>query len=195
PDGSLDSTFGSGGQTTLGFDLGGANHDYGTVAVVFADGRVQIAGAATTAGGQVMAVARLTAAGVPDLDFDFDGKRTINFGGPTDQHMALDMIVLADGARSIVAGFAILAGNAEFALARLLGNGQLDPDFGTAGRAIIALDLGGDLQDTLTTVTELPDGKLLACGHVRVSATDEDFACVRLHADGSLDQQFTTTPV
>ncbi len=83
-DGSLDTSFGSGGKTTVAFDLGATaarRADQAVKIIVLADGRIVLGGIATTAAGGVMAIARLTASGVLDTAFDGDGKRTLDFGG------------------------------------------------------------------------------------------------------------------
>ncbi len=72
PDGSLDSTFGSGGKVTLA-----ASQAFGVA--IQADGKIVVVGV-TTPGRQAMVV-RLEADGSPDAGFGSSGTVTTGFGG------------------------------------------------------------------------------------------------------------------
>lgn len=194
-DGSLDTSFGTGGKTTVAFDLGATAErrvDYALDSIVLPDGRIVLSGAATTAGGSVMAIARLTAGGVLDTTFDGDGKRTANFGGSlSDVGVAYNVLASTDGQRMYAVGFASLAGNYDFAIARLLSNGSLDTTFAGDGSTTFGFDIGGGLVDAALEAVELPDGKLLACGFSSIAApSNADFSCVRLLANGTVDSDF-----
>lgn len=194
-DGSLDTSFGTGGKTTVAFDLGATAESRADVAIdimVLPDGRIVLGGNATTAAGSVMAIARLTASGVLDTTFDGDGKRTVNFGGSlSDDGIAYKLLASTDGQRMYAAGFASLAGNFDFAIARLLSNGSLDTTFAGDGGTTFGFDIGGSLTDGALEAVELPDGKLLVCGFSVIAApSNTDFSCVRLLANGTVDSDF-----
>ena len=88
-----------------------------------ADGKIVVAGMTDAGGGNVnnFAVARLLPNGELDTSFDGDGRVTIDFNFD-DQAYAVAM--QPDG-RIVVAGQSA----ADTAVARLLTNGSLDPDF------------------------------------------------------------------
>ena len=110
PDGSLDTTFGSGGTTTVAFGslanpLGGAARQ--------PDGKIVIAG--YTQDGEDVAVARLNANGSLDAGFGAAGKTTVDFGAATFGNA----VALAPNGRIVVAGQK--TGGDDFAVARLRG--------------------------------------------------------------------------
>jgi uncharacterized delta-60 repeat protein len=110
PDGSLDTTFGSGGTTSVAFGslanpLGGA--------VRQPDGKLVIAG--YTQDGEDVAVARLNANGSLDAGFGAAGKKTVDFGAATFGNA----VALAPNGRIVVAGQK--TGGDDFAVARLRG--------------------------------------------------------------------------
>jgi uncharacterized delta-60 repeat protein len=110
PDGSLDTTFGSGGTAAVVFGslanpLGGAARQ--------PDGRIVIAG--YTQDGEDVAVARLNANGSLDAGFGGAGKATVDFGAATFGNA----VALAPNGRIVVAGQK--TGGDDFAVARLRG--------------------------------------------------------------------------
>jgi uncharacterized delta-60 repeat protein len=110
PDGSLDTTFGTGGTTTVAFGslanpLGGAARQ--------PDGKIVIAG--YTQDGEDVAVARLDANGSLDPAFGAAGKATVDFGAATFGNA----VALAPNGRIVVAGQK--TGGDDFAVARLRG--------------------------------------------------------------------------
>jgi uncharacterized delta-60 repeat protein len=77
----------------------------------------------------------------------------------------------------------------DFALARYLPDGRLDPTFGVGGQ--VTTDFGGS--DTASALILQPDGKLVAAGSsVDPSNGSGDFALARYLPDGSLDATFGT---
>lgn len=90
--------------------------------------------------------------------------------------------------RSIVVG-QITAGaeGLNFYVARHLASGQLDPDFDSG-----SFDFFG-LADKANAVGIQSTGRIVVCGTAYVDATaKEDFACLRLLSDGTLDTTFGT---
>ena len=110
PDGSLDTSFGSGGTATVAFGslanpLGGAARQ--------PDGKIVIAG--YTQDGEDVAVARLNTNGSLDATFGTGGKATVDFGAATFGNA----VALAPNGRIVVAGQK--TGGDDFAVARLRG--------------------------------------------------------------------------
>jgi uncharacterized delta-60 repeat protein len=166
PDGSLDSTFGSGGTVRNDF---GTSIDAATDVVVLADGKVVAAG---VSGGN-FAVARYNPDGSLDATFGSGAPATADFGA-FDQANAL--ILQADG-KLVCVGFSA----DQFALARFTGDGSLDTTFGTGGKVTTdfgSFDQGFDAAGTA-------DGKIVATGR-----TGDNFALARYDANGALDASF-----
>lgn len=86
------------------------------------------------------------------------------------------------------AALVLIAAGDALAVAR---DGDLDASFGTRGK--VALLFPGNLSLSAlgrVDLALLPDGKLLVAATVNNPAGDEDFAVIRLHANGSLDTGF-----
>ena len=196
--GSLDTSFGTGGKTTVAFDLGATaarRADQAVEIAVQADGGILIGGTAATAAGGVMAIARLTSGGTLDTSFDGDGKRTLDFGsGLADVSIAYGVLPSSDGLHSYVVGAATLAGNQDYGIARLLNDGSPDTSFAGDGTFTFGFDIGGTLSDAATQIIELPGGKLLACGATLIALpSNGDFSCMRVLANGTVDSNFLPT--
>lgn len=200
--GQLDSSFGSSGRVLVPFNLGpvGQRGDYGAGLALQSDGKILLAGSAETGtADRVMAVVRLNANGQRDNSFDGDGRASVDFGPDYAFAAATQVRQLANG-RILLAGLVLYVGGqgvtADFALARLLANGTLDPTFGNGGKAVFGFDVGGENFDVAYDVVELPDGKLLACGFADVNApTNADMACMRFLENGSPDPGFAAVLV
>ncbi|MFD9223461.1 hypothetical protein ACFWDI_26440 [Streptomyces sp. NPDC060064] len=178
PDGSLDSTFGTGGKVTTDFGGGG---DLAFGVVVQADGKI-IAAGLDFSGSTFFdfALARYNTDGSLDTTFGTGGKVTTDFGGSFD--VAFGVVVQADG-KIVAVGS---AGGIAFALARYNTDGSLDSTFGTGGK--VTTNFGGG--NEARAVALQADGKIIAAG-VSTSGT-ADFALARYNTDGSLDSTFGT---
>jgi uncharacterized delta-60 repeat protein len=179
PDGSLDRSFGSGGQVT------GPTGAAGAVALE-PDGGFVIAGS----GQAGFTLARYTADGSPDQAFGTGGTVRTAFSSTTAQATAVAL--QADG-KIVAAG--PLGEDAGFALARYNADGSLDTTFGKGGRVITKVGLGG----VAFALAIQPDGKLVAAGSVLGDlsfdhgiTTGDEFAVARYDANGSLDTGFGT---
>jgi len=200
--GLLDSSFGSGGRVLVPFNLGGVGErgDYGAGIELQDDGRILLAGSAETSNGErEMIVVRLNANGQRDTGFSGDGRVNLNLS-PTDGFSAAAQVRQLSDGRIALAGLALRVGQqgvtADFALARLLANGALDPSFGSGGTAGFDFDVGGVAFDFAQDLVELPDGKLLACGFADVNApTNRDMACMRFLENGTPDPDFAAVLV
>jgi uncharacterized delta-60 repeat protein len=190
-DGSLDTSFGSGGvaQASLGsqsaFDLGGAAlyPQEGTVN----DGKIVMAGRAFVAGkhkfsGQFeFGLVRFNTDGTLDTTFGNGGKVTTSF--PTGS-LATGVVVLSDG--KIVAAGNELPGNV-FELARYNANGTLDTTFGSGGEVVTPLAQFPSLE--VGDLLQQADGKLIVVGDTNGGAPN-DWVLARYNANGSLDTSF-----
>jgi uncharacterized delta-60 repeat protein len=100
---------------------------------------------------------------------------------------AKDIALQADG-KIVVAGYAVHAiAKHSMMLARLDGNGQLDPSFGEGG--YVVTDFGQNQEEAAFKVLIQPDGKIVVVGYAYVSG-DNDFAVVRYTPAGKPDATF-----
>jgi uncharacterized delta-60 repeat protein len=136
--GSLDASFDGDGKTTIIF--GSSNQFAYGVAVDNLD-RVIVAGGAVFGSTQDIAVARLTVAGTLDPSFDGDGRATIAFGS---SNQAARAVTIDSQGRIVVAGFAVIGSNLNFALARLSTSGALDLSFDNDGKQAFAFGTSND---------------------------------------------------
>jgi uncharacterized delta-60 repeat protein len=176
PDGSLDTTFSGDGRHTLTF----GSEDICTGMALQADGRIVLVGYTDIEGTNDFAVARLNADGTPDTFFSGDGQQIIDFGF---DDRASSVVIQPNG--RIVVGGSIDGGSANFAFARLNTNGTLDSNFDGDGRA----DYTFGNADFCTSIALQADGKIVAGGYTNNGGTN-DFAALRMNADGSLDATF-----
>jgi uncharacterized delta-60 repeat protein len=154
PDGSLDPTFSGDGKVTT--DI--ADDDAQALAVVLQpDGNVVAAGGAVVDGFGEFALARYLPDGALDPTFDGDGKLTTGFAGPA----SASALLLQSSGEVVAAGFAREGDRFQFALARYLPHGALDPSFGDDGKLTAAI---ADADAEAFAAALQPDGKVLAAG-------------------------------
>ena len=185
-DGSLDSTFGSGGKVTT--DIA-SRDDYLFATALQPDGKIVVAGfskGATTS--DDFAVARYNADGTLDASFGTGGYVLTVFDAAYDDVYALllqpDGKIVAVGASGNAAGTQYF-----FALARYTSAGALDPSFGSGGKVETAI---GTKDDEAVGAVLQPDGKIVAGGYTKSPSAPYTtaFALARYNADGSLDSSF-----
>ena len=205
-DGTLDATFGTGGADGAGkvssnFSGGGGSTigsaDDARAVALQSDGKIVVAGFT----GTDFAVARYTAAGVPDPAFGGgDGLVSQNLGG-ADFERAHDVVTSGTPGsadfRIILAGVKVEdpSTDARFALAAYEEDGDPDTDFGTGGVTLTKVGpaTGPDATaDTGRAIELLPDGKLLVAGDTFENnpQPNGDFALARYSALGVLDATF-----
>ena len=181
-DGTLDTTFGTGGRTV--FDLGGIE-TVGDVAVL-PSGKILVAGGsnAGTSTGSDFAVARFNADGSVDTTFASSGKLVAHLGGTNER--VVGMAVQSDG-KIVVTG--TMAG--DWVVARFTAAGALDTGFGTGGKTTI--DFGTGAQDNVQDLVLQSDGRIVAVGGVSTTGGNGNtnaFAAIRLTTGGALDTTF-----
>lgn len=174
PSGALDPSFGSGGMVTT--PLGMITADLANAAALTSDGRIVVAGYRDLGNNRDFAAVRYLPSGVLDLTFGAGGIATVNFGAATaDEGRAV--LVQPDG-KVVVIGQSIGPdSDTDFAVARLLPNGDLDPTFGSQGRLLVPF--GPNVADRATCGALQPDGRITMAGS-SLALGDTDFALVRL---------------
>ncbi len=184
PDGSLDTTFGTGGRVIVNLSAFG---DEASGVALQADGKIVLAGTSDINNSSDFAVIRLNANGSPDGTFGLFGAgiKIHTFGG-TDFGRAVAL--QADG-KIVVAGFTDQVnpggGAYDFAVLRLNSNGTEDGTFGPNGERKVSV---GD-DDEANAVVIQADGKIAVGGFILPSG---DYALIRLNTDGTLDATFGT---
>ncbi len=167
-DGSLDTSFGSGGIVTTDFGFGSG---FGGALAIQSDGKIVAAGRA----GSDFVVARYNGDCSPDASFGSGGIVTTDFGGLLFD--AAFAVALQSNGKIVVAGSA-LGTSADFALARYTTDGNLDASFGSGGK--VTTDFGGF--DVASGVALQADGKIIAAGQ---GGSGSDFALARYQGDTS----------
>src|SRR6266540_1663765 len=179
-DGSLDTSFGSGGRVTTAIS---DRYDLAYAMALQPDGKIVFVG--ETRGGTATkydaAVLRYTPAGALDTTFGSGGKVTTAYATDNDGFEAV--AVQLNG--KIVAGGWTRQGTPplyEVSLARYNPNGSLDATFGTGGKVVT---VWGGHDDYITGIALQADGKIVGVGAADKSTTfsDYEFALARYEGD------------
>jgi uncharacterized delta-60 repeat protein len=181
-DGTIDTTFGSGGKTFTAF----SDSPSEIQAVAFLpDGKILAAGFSSTPStfGRAFALARYHPNGTLDASFGNGGRVTTTFA--SDDTFAYALAMQADG-KAVVAGRTGVGSETDFALARYNSDGSLDETFGRGG--MLTTDLAGHRDIAFAVVAQI-DGGVVVAGRSGAGPTP-DFALVRYTASGSLDASF-----
>jgi uncharacterized delta-60 repeat protein len=184
--GTLDTSFGTGGKVTTAFDFPG-NFDRVFTVAQQPDGKFVAVGSTVNLFAN-FALARFNSNGTLDTSFGTGGIVTTAFGVSAE---ATSVAFQADG-KIIAAGFANLDGADDFALVRYNSNGTLDASFGTSGKVTTAFLIQGFSDAEVNSVTVQPDGRIVVAGHAYVGGA-YDFALARYNSDGTLDTSFGTS--
>jgi uncharacterized delta-60 repeat protein len=186
PSGQLDTSFGTGGVTTVL-----AAEGIGRFVQVLADDSVIIAGTTSVPrdGGHwdEPMVGRLVPEGGLDPSFGTKGLTTVTFGAG---YYQLNGATIQSSGDIVLGSSAELGAADEFTLARLTAGGTLDPNFGAQGILNTGFFGAGD---DLSIVALLPGDALLVGGTVRLpadAAAAREFGVTRLSADGGTDTTF-----
>jgi uncharacterized delta-60 repeat protein len=163
-DGSLDTSFGTGG--TVRTDIGTDTDDIARAVALQPDGRIVVVGGsnARRRAYHDFVLVRYTDDGRLDSGFGAAGRVLTSFGGSNDDALA---VMLQPDGRIVAAGAATMV-NSRFALARYLGDGILDPSFGTAGRVLT--DVGRGSHAAAFAVAPQSDGAIVAAGYARLDS-------------------------
>ncbi len=181
--GSLDTTFGSGGKVITAVDAGGTKADEARAIVQQADSKLVIAGFACTVSGlgcnqNDILLIRYNANGSLDTAFGSGGKVLLSTSATTyvgsnvpDQALALRL--QGDG-KLIIAGVTY-GSNLDFLVGRLTSSGSWDTAFGSNGRT--ATPVGSSTDIAMALLVQL-DGKLVTAG-LSSNGSNNDIALVR----------------
>jgi uncharacterized delta-60 repeat protein len=194
-DGSLDTSFGSGGKVTTDFASFSYNLSANSVALQ-SDGKIVVAGSG--GGFSAFVVSRYNGDGSLDTSFGTTGnifgtpgKVITNFAGGSDRGYG---VTLQSDGKIIVVGssstssFGPNTGQKlpRFGLSRYNTDGSLDISFGSEGKVRTAFGL----LSGAFSVVEQSDGKIVVAGETSEADLNKDFALCRYNSDGSLDVSF-----
>jgi uncharacterized delta-60 repeat protein len=132
PAGALDASFDGDGKTTFAF--GTPVDDYARSVALDSLGRIVVAGYTNLANAGAV-VARLTASGALDTNFDSDGRQSIDFAGAGDSAYGVAVDSLD---RVVVSGYSFNGRDFDFAVGRLTPAGVMDSAFNGSGQQIIS---------------------------------------------------------
>ncbi len=190
PDGSLDTTFGNGGEAVITVPSG---NDEATSIAVLASGQIVVAGAANPLlGGPEFTVVRLTSSGALDPTFGPNGQGYNDLGvippnSPLSSSFVYAMAV--DSSGDVLLGGQWYVPSTRTRTARVVRytpGGLLDPTFANQG----ILDMSGPLA-TISGVDGIafqPGGRILLSGYISGAGG----GVLALHSDGSIDTTFGT---
>ena len=181
-DGSLDTSFGTGGSVTTGIDTNGPDSAMETA--VQADGKIIVAGTST----RDFAAVRYNTDGSLDTNFGTGGKVTTDVDSGSDD--SANAVALQSDGKIIVVGTSAR----DFAAVRYNTDGSLDTSFGTGGKVTTDIFNSTDSRDEGHDIALQSDGKIVVVGwsHEDFTAMRYYFAVVRYNTDGSLDTSFHT---
>ncbi len=184
PNGSLDSTFGTGGKLTTA-DFG---YSDAWAVRIQGDGKIVTAGTAYSPYSHSFAIARYDSTGVLDQTFGFQGTTTVTVPVGANDPRGYGMTLQRDG-KIVVVGFMLGTSSEDIVIARLKSNGSLDSTFGVSGTVVT--DVGGGY-DEGRAVAMQGDGKIVVVGTANL-ASHQGFVVVRYLADGRIDSTFNGT--
>jgi uncharacterized delta-60 repeat protein len=183
--GSLDTTFGTGGEVTTNF---GSDFDYAAALILDNSDRLVVAGGRFNGSNMDFALARYTANGTLDTTFGTGGIITTDIGSSNDIAKAL---ILDSSNRLVVAGEfdnSTNGSNHRFALVRYNADGSLDTTFGTGGKVTTDVSSSYDYVGALILDQ---NNRLVVAGDINVGH-NVDVTLVRYNTDGTLDSTFGT---
>jgi uncharacterized delta-60 repeat protein len=190
PNGSLDTSFGSGGIVTTTFPQG----SYAFDVALQPDGRIIAAGTVFVnfdpgeSSDTDFALARYNPDGTPDATFGSGGQVSTDFVGFEDD--AFSVLIQPDGRIVAVGSANDPATFYDFAAARYLSNGMIDATFGVGGK--VHTDFGDQNFDRARSAALQPDGRIVAAGFaISQNGGVQNFAVARYTSNGILDTTFS----
>jgi uncharacterized delta-60 repeat protein len=181
--GSLDTSFGSGGKVTTTVSAAFSGFQAVTIQP---DGKIVAVGGAKGAVNRDFLIARYSTDGVPDAGFGGgDGVELVPVGAEDDDAKA---VAIGAGGRIVASGEAGLSGgNHAAGIVVLLSNGDPDPGFG-GGDGVVLKETDGKF-DTGVAVAALGDGSMVV-GDINAVGGGLGFILMKLRSDGEYDTGF-----
>jgi len=194
PDGSLDTTFGSGGRLVT--DIGNPNDEAVSVAID-ANGKIIVAGTTSSRNGD-FATVRYLQDGSFDTTFGGTGKVITDGFCPGNCSNSFDRVagVAIDSVGRIIVmgdGRAFNSQDVDFVGIRYQDSGLMDTSFGFFGKARLAIPGNSRAGAKANGMTLQTDGKIVMVGATRQSSTlpFQGMAISRFTANGMWDSNFS----
>jgi uncharacterized delta-60 repeat protein len=206
-DGSIDTTFGSGGSQTIPVTSGNVTYQVTAADIVVqSDGKIDVLGTAnttstTTSGEDDFVVAQLNSNGSIDTTFGTSGFELIDFNPASTSGTDAAALAVGPDGKLVAVGstFSNTTNSEQFAIARLNTNGTLDPTFNGTGLATVSFNTGGSsaTDDSADAVVVQPNDSIVVVGQADLptssNLTPSDVAVARLTPSGALDTTFHGT--
>jgi uncharacterized delta-60 repeat protein len=195
--GAPDSGFNLGGFRFIGMStlLADATNAVATSILPAADDSIFAAGIVVSSAKICSAVIHLTPSG--NLDTQFGGGSGsfcyTSDATPFSEFVIVAMAIQSDG-KILLAGQAnhgVGGSNEDFAVLRVMANGNIDTTFGTGGWSFVPFDQGGGLDDFAEAITIDAQSRIILAGRYQ-TAQGSDWAVARLLANGQLDMTFAS---
>ena len=135
-DGSLDASFGNGGELVFPFGSGSA---IARALAIQPDGRILVGAGTSVSSREVFTVFRLDPDGTPDTTYGTNGAFVGTFDGV--MQAGVDLMALQPDGKLVIAG----SGNGRFKVQRLNADGTLDTAWGSSGSTTLTPFDGGDI--------------------------------------------------
>jgi uncharacterized delta-60 repeat protein len=182
--GAVDPSFGTNGMVVVDLNTSGDNPRN---LIVQDDGKIVTSGYSSSGGVVRPVLIRLSAGGVLDASFGDKGVATDTvLDGVTEAYS-----VTRHGGDYAAAGYgrgADASEKVDLVAYRFHGNGKRDTNFGIAN-GVTRINIADD-DDRARNIIALPDGRLLAAGSGKRTATDIDGMLVLMSQDGKLIETF-----
>lgn len=184
-DGTLDTTFGTGGKVVATEDLGA---DTAFSVVLQPDGKLVLGGIGFNGLHNDFTLLRYNASGKLDETFGVNGIAATSLGPSEDYGQY--MVRQPDG-KFLLAGVSYSGTSFDFGLVRFDANGMLDTGFATGGSVVTPVGAGAADDFALSVTLQPKDGKILLGGYTD-DGTNTKFVLVRYTPTGALDTHFGT---
>lgn len=178
--GSLDNSFSFDGLATASLGIS----DFAQDVLVQPDGKILVAGSASSGQGHAFAFIRFNSSGTLDNTFGNGGKAIFSF--PSSTEAFLTSIKVQPDGKIVAGGFRYGGNEDDFALIRLNPNGSLDASFGNGGYVITSFpnQIAGTFE-AISSIAMQNNGRILAVGESSNAA-----AIARYLPSGALDASF-----
>ena len=173
PNGTLDSSFGSGGVVTTQI----ADESVGYAIALQTDGQIVVAGFASIGEAPAFAVARYNSTdGSLDTSFNSGGSLPGTVTTVIGSDAVAHAVAIDSSGNIIAAGMS----NNAFALVRYLTDGSLDTSFGSSG--IVTTTISGASSSQINGIVIQSNGQIVVVG-----SANDNLVVARYNSDGSLD--------
>ena len=192
PDGTLDTTFGTGGVVVHDNAAGGNGGDTGRSIAIDSQGRILVAGYSRNgSGNDDMVIWRYNPDGTIDTAFGNNGVVVHNSAAGGNGSDLGNSITIDSQGRILVTGESSNGLNDDMVIWRYDIFGNLDASFGTGGVVVHHNTAGGSGNDLGKSITVDDQGRILVAGHSQ-NSSDYDMVVWRYNPDGTIDTSFGT---